>query len=87
MKCVIGKSFYTTVRGIDYCHHADMLAVTSNSKVLLLPSLSTAPSDKIIPEHGFPALVRFGHEFNNLLVSDNAGPIDVFDLQSKISSY
>ena len=84
MKCITGASFHTTMRGIDFCHCADTLAITSNSSVLLLPSLSTTPSDKIIPKHGSPAIVRFGHEFNYLLISDNEGPIDIFDLQSKL---
>ena len=51
--------------------------------MLLLPSLSTTVSEDIEPKHGFLTIVRFGHESENLLVSDNEGPIDVFDLQSK----
>ena len=50
----------------------------------MTPSLSTTQSDKIIPKHGSSAIVRFGHECNYLLMSDNEGPIVIFDLQSKL---
>ena len=60
MKCITGTSFRTTMRGIDFCHCADILAVTSNSSVLFLPSLSTTPNDKIMPKHGVQPLFVLG---------------------------
>ena len=84
MKSITEALFCTTIRGIDYCHRTNMLAVTSNISVLFLLSLSATPSDKIMPKHGYPAIIRFGHEFSHLLISDNEGPIDIFDIPSKL---
>jgi len=50
--------------------------------VLLFPSLSTSASKRIASVHGFPAIVRFC--LNSLLVSDNEGPIDIFNVQNKM---
>ena len=37
-----------------------------------------------MPKHGYPAIIRFGHEFSHLVISDNEGPIDIFDIPSKL---
>ena len=80
LECIQEKSFHSTMRGIDYHYNMDVLALTSNNNILLFPSLLMSPSESIVSLHGSPAIVRF---CSDSLLSDNEGPIDIFNLQTK----
>ena len=73
-------------RGMDYCSALDLIAVSCGNKVILLNSKDMSPFENISSQHGCPTLVCFGSADtcvpSRMLISDNNGPIDVFDLRS-----
>ena len=74
-------------RGMDYCSHLDRLAVSCANKVIFLKDMTShSPFDSIESPHGYPTLACFNTDVcapSHILVADNEGPIDVFDLQTK----
>ena len=77
-------------RGMDYCKDLDLLAVTCEDQVHLVTP-GAFNSETFDSLHGCPALVRFSTRGSDtrVLVSDNEGPIDVIDVETKglIRSY
>ena len=75
---------------MDYCKGLDLLAVTCECLVHLVTP-GAFNSDTFASLHGCPALVRFSMRGSDarVLVSDNDGPIDVIDIETKglIRSY
>lgn len=83
-------------RGMDYCRNSDLLAVSQGNNILLMnlkqwPSSDacTTANDVIESEHSCPTLTSFNSNSNSsslshILIADNEGPIDVFDLPSKV---
>ena len=80
--------FYET-KGIDYCSQLDLLALTCDKKVLLMDckQFSLLPFGEFESQHGFPTLASFNSSDasvpSHIVVADNEGPIDVFDIQTK----
>ena len=75
-------------RGLDYSTALGLLAVTCKNQVLLVdPDVcDSEPLECIDSLHGCPSLVRFSLTRGSdscILVSDNEGPIDVIDVETK----
>ena len=73
-----------TARGMDYCKDIDLLAVTCEDQVHLVTP-GAFNSETFDSLHGYPALIRFSTRGSDtrVLVSDNEGPIDVIDVETK----
>ena len=74
-------------RGIDYSQMLDLFSITCDNQVLLVDRMSSPSGISIksamTPQHGCPTLVSFSPDSSHISVSDNDGPIDVFNLQSE----
>ena len=79
---------------MDYSRNSDLLAVSQSSNVLLMNLKQWASCEDysttlnlIESEHRCPTLTSFNSNSSSpshILVADNEGPIDVFDLPSKV---
>ena len=84
------RNLLRETRGMDYSRSLDLLGVTCDSEILLMKNMrKRSPIDSIESQHGCPTLIAF-NTLNIMdvpslvLVSDNEGPIDVFDMQRKV---
>ena len=65
----------------------DLLGVTCGTEILLMKNMrKRSPVESIESQHGCPTLTAFNTMDvpSLMLVSDNDGPIDVFDMQRKL---
>ena len=88
------RKFFGETRGLDYYDPIDLLAVTCDSNINLIKSMGKqTPIDSINSQHGCPTITNFninyknsksvGDSLSHILVADNEGPFDVYDIQKK----
>ncbi|XP_011408138.1 PREDICTED: protein SPA1-RELATED 2-like [Amphimedon queenslandica] len=81
------RNLLKETRGMDYCKSLDLLGVTCGNQTLLMKNMrKRSPVESIESQHGCPTLTAFNTMDvpSLMLVSDNDGPIDVFDMQRKL---
>lgn len=81
-------------RGLDYYDPMDMLALTCGCSIKLIRNMGKhTPIKSIDSQHGYPTIASFNINYKNrqniseipshVLVADNEGPVDVYDIQKK----
>lgn len=81
-------------RGLDYFDPIDLLAITCGSNINLIRNMGRrTPIDSIDSQHGCPTIANFNINYKNrknasdipshIIVADNEGPVDVYDIQKK----
>lgn len=81
-------------RGMDYFDPLDLLAITCGRNIKLIRNMGKrTPIDSIDSQHGCPTIANFNVNYKNkqissdipshVIVADNDGPVDVYDIQKK----
>ena len=81
-------------RGLDYYDPMDLLALTHGCSIKLIRNMGKrTPIENIDSQHGYPTIASFNINYKNrqnisetpshVLVADNEGPVDIYDIQKK----